>query len=242
MADDHAWILGVSADVLRLKVLGGLSIHREDKALSGALAQPRRLAVLALLARAGPSGVPRDRLIATLWPDIEEERARHTFSQTVYAIRREVGDDGVIEGIRELRLNTELLSIDVLDFQAALAERNLQRAAEIYAGPFLDGFHLPGADEFERWVERERAVLDRSYTNLLEQLARDATAREDHVAAVSWWRIRAAHDPLEARVALSLMQSLDAAGDTLGAIQHARVYELLVDEELSLPPDREVVR
>jgi DNA-binding SARP family transcriptional activator/tetratricopeptide (TPR) repeat protein len=228
--------------VLRLKVLGGLSIHREGKALSGALAQPRRLAVLALLARAGPSGAPRDRIIAALWPDIEEERARHTFSQTIYAIRREVGDDGVIEGMRELRLNTELLSIDVMDFQSALAERDLQRAVDVYAGPFLDGFHLPGADDFERWVERERTSLDRSYTDLLEQLARDSTAREDHTSAVHWWRVRAAHDPLEARVALALMRALDAAGDRLGAIQHARVYELLVDEELSLPPDREVVR
>ena len=228
--------------MLRLKVLGGLSIHREGKALSGALAQPRRLAVLALLARAGPSGVPRDRIIAALWPDIEEERARHTFSQTVYAIRREVGDDGVIEGIRELRLNTELLSLDVLDFQSALDERDLQRAVDVYAGPFLDGFHLPGADDFERWVERERMSLDRSYTNLLEQLARDSTARDDHTSAAHWWRMRAAHDPLDARVAVALMRSLDAAGDRLGAIQHARVYELLVEEELSLPPDREVVR
>ncbi len=228
--------------MLRLRMLGGLSMHREGKALSGALAQPRRLAVLALLARAGPGGAPRDRIVATLWPDMEEERARHTFSQTVYGIRREVGDDNVIEGIRELRLNTDLLSIDVLDFQSALAERDLQRAVDVYGGPFLDGFHLPGAEEFERWVERERASLDRSYTNLVEQLARDATARDDHKGAAQWWRVRAAHDPLEARVALSLMRSLDAAGDKLAAIQHARVYELLVDEELSLPPDREVIR
>jgi len=230
------------ASVLRLKVLGGLSIHREGKALSGALAQPRRLAVLALLARAGPSGVPRDRIIAALWPDIEEERARHTFSQTVYAIRREVGNDGVIEGIRELRLNAEIVSIDVLEFQSALDERDLQRAIDVYAGPFLDGFHVPGADDFERWVERERKLLDRSYTSLLEQLARDSTERDDHTSAAHWWRTRAAHDPLDARVALALMRALDAAGDRLGAIQHARVYELLVDEELSLPPDREVVR
>ena len=227
--------------MLRLKVLGGLSVQRDGRPHSGALAQPRRLAVLALLARAGPAGVPRDRIIATLWPDIDDDRARHTFSQTVYALRKEIGDD-VIEGIRELRLNTALLSIDVLDFQSALDTHALQRAAEVYDGPFLDGFHLPGAEEFERWVERERGVLDRSYTDLLERLARDATSRDDHTRAVEWWRKRAAHDPLDGRVALSLMQALDALGDRLGAIKHARVYELLIEEELSLPPDREVAR
>jgi DNA-binding SARP family transcriptional activator/tetratricopeptide (TPR) repeat protein/TolB-like protein len=227
--------------VLRLKLLGGLSVQRDGRPLSGALAQPRRLAVLALLARAGPGGAPRDRIIDTLWPDLGDERARHTFSQTVYGIRREIGDN-VIEGIRELRLNTELLSIDVLDFQSALAEHALQRAAEVYDGPFLDGFHLPGADDFERWVERERGVLDRSYTDLLERLARDATSRDDHTRAIEWWRKRAAHDPLDGRVALSLMQALETSGDRLAAIQHARIYELLIAEELSLPPDREVAR
>jgi len=228
--------------VLQLKVLGSLSMKRDGRVLSGALAQPRRLAVLALLARGGQGGVPRDRLISTLWPDVEEERARHTLNQTLYAIRREIGDDEVVVGMRELRLNTERLAIDVVDFQAAIAERDLQRAAELYEGPFLDGFHIPGADDFERWSERERASLDQMYTNVLEQTARDATARGDHARAAGWWRTRAARDPLDARVAIALMQSLDAAGERLAAIQHARVYELLIDEELSLPPDREVVR
>jgi len=228
--------------VLRLKVLGGLSIQRDGRAVTGALAQPRRLAVLALLARGGQTGVSRDRLLTTLWPDTQEERARHTFNQTLYAIRRELGDDDAIIGMRELRLNTEVLAVDVLEFQAAVAARDLQRAADVYDGPFADGFYLPGADEFERWVERERAALDRTYTNAVEQLAREATSRGDHERAVDWWRARAARDPLEARVAIALMQSLDASGDRRGAIQHARVYELLIDEELSLPPDRDVVR
>lgn len=231
-----------ASQVLRLRMLGGLSVSRDGRAVSGALAQPRRLAVLALLARAGPAGMPRDKIVATLWPDLTDERARHTLAQTLYAIRRETGNDDIIEGIRELRLNTDILSVDVADFQAALATHELQRAADVYAGPLLDGFHIPGADEFERWVDRERAALDRTYTNLLEQLAREASDRAEHDRAVHWWRSRAAHDPLEARVALALMQALVASGDRLAAIQHARVYELLVEEELSLPPDRDVVR
>ena len=32
-------------------------------------------------------------------------------------------------------------------------------AAALYDGPFLDGFYLTGAPEFERWVEAERATL-----------------------------------------------------------------------------------
>jgi DNA-binding SARP family transcriptional activator len=46
----------------------------------------------------------------------------------------------------------------------------------------------------------------------------------------------AALDPLNARYALGLMRTMDAAGDRAGAIQHARIYETLVQEELDLPP------
>jgi len=84
----HLGEQGRRAQVLRLRTLGGLSVSRDGRVVSGALAQPRRLAVLALLARAGPAGAPRDKIVATLWPDMEDERGRHTFAQTLYAIRR----------------------------------------------------------------------------------------------------------------------------------------------------------
>ena len=37
------------------------------------------------------------------------------------------------------------------------------------------------------------------------------------------------------------MRALVAAGDRAGALQHARVYEVLMEQELDAPPDREVV-
>jgi len=235
-------VVNQQAQVFRLKLLGSSTILRDGRVLTGGMVRPRRIAVLAMLARGGPGGVSRDRLLATLWPGIDEERARHSLNQIVYAIRRDIGDDDVITGARDLRLNAELLAVDVIEFQSALAQRDLQRAAQLYEGRFLDAFHLPGSDTFERWVERERASLDLAYTNLLEQLAREATGRKDHAGAVESWRARAAHDPLDARVAIALMQALDAAGDRVAAIQHARIYELLIEAELSIPPDRDVVR
>src|SRR5262245_42544719 len=51
----------------------------------------------ARIARArGRSGVSRDSVINTLWPDTDEERARHTLNQTLYALRRELGSDEII--------------------------------------------------------------------------------------------------------------------------------------------------
>jgi Tol biopolymer transport system component/DNA-binding SARP family transcriptional activator len=226
--------------VLRIKTLGGLCVYDGDQLVAGAAAQPRRLAILALLAAAGERGVTRDKLVAYFWPDADEERARRGLTQAVYALRRDLGSDEAIVGIKDLRLNPEIVSSDRREFDAALAGGHLERAAELYAGPFLDGFHLPAVPEFERWVDDERMRLAHQYADALEKLAHAAAARGDDRAAAGWWRRLAAHDPLNAPVAVSLMQALAAAGDRSGAIQHARVYEVLIEQELDLPPDRKV--
>jgi DNA-binding SARP family transcriptional activator len=52
--------------MLRIRALGGLSVERDGTRLLGAAAQPRRMALLAMIARAGDRGISRDRLQSTL--------------------------------------------------------------------------------------------------------------------------------------------------------------------------------
>lgn len=226
---------------MRIQTLGGLSARSDAGLLGGEAAQPRRLALLALLARAGDRGISRDKVVGFLWPETGEERARRTLSQALYSLRQGMGCDDLFLGTQELRLNPAVVTTDVAEFTAARREGNWERAAELYAGPFLDGFHLPGTAEFERWVESEREAIGHEYADVLERLAVRADQGGEFRAAVGWWRKLAALDPLNARLATALMRSLAAAGDRGAAIRHAQVYQALVEQELDVPADREVV-
>ena len=236
---DHLRI--TELNLLRLNTLGRLFVESDGRRLSGAAAQPRRLALLAVLAASGETGRTRDQLLALLWSESDVERARRGLNQALYALRQELGAEDVLLGTRDLRLNPELIASDLAAFSVAIKAGQLERAAAEYGGAFLDGFHLSDAPEFERWLEEERAGLARDYAAALQRLARRAEEGGDPVAALEWWRKLAAQDPLNARVALGLMQALVAAGDRSGALQHARVYEVLLEQELGAPPDREVV-
>src|SRR5262245_19260786 len=194
-----------------------------------------------MLGVAGERGLTRDKIISFLWPDADEERARRALTQALYALRQDLGSEEAFLGVKDLRLNPEIISADVLDFRAAMGTGEFERAVELYRGPFLDGFHLPGAEEFERWSEQERQVLAREYGDLLEQLGQRATAAGDHRAAVGWFKKLAGLDPLNANVAVALMRAHVAQGDHAAALQHAKVYEALLQQELDLPPDREVI-
>jgi Tol biopolymer transport system component/DNA-binding SARP family transcriptional activator len=227
--------------MLRLLTMGQVSLERDGVRVSGAAGQPRRLAVLAVLAAAGSRGISRERLIGLLWTDTEEERARKGLNQALYALRQEIGSDSAISGTRDLVLSPEHVQSDIEEFRSAIARGNFERAAAVYQGPFLEGLHLPDLDEFERWLELERARLARDHATTLERLARRAEERNNHDAAIGWWRRLAACDPLDGKTTLHLMSALLRAGDRVGALKQARIYEVLLAEQLDLPPDGDVI-
>ncbi|MBW8773314.1 MAG: hypothetical protein JF590_08510, partial [Gemmatimonadetes bacterium] len=226
---------------LRLLTFGPPTVRDGNDTVAGAAAQPRRLALLALLARAGDRGLTRDKVVGVLWPDEPDEKARRNLTHALYALRRDLGGEGAITGNNDLRLDPGQLSTDVADFVRARSGGDLEEAAALYVGPFLDGFHLPASAEFERWAERERRHFADECARVLEELAERAERNGDAPGAVAWWRRLAAHEPLEARIAIRLMRALAAAGDVNAALRHARIFETLMEQELDLPPDREVL-
>lgn len=98
----------------------------------------------------------------------------------------------------------------------------------------VDGFFLSDAPEFEQWASRERERLAAGYGRALESLAESAEHAGDVSATIAWWKRRAALDPYDSRVALRLMQALEAGGNPAGAIQHAAIHQHLLREELGV--------
>jgi DNA-binding SARP family transcriptional activator/TolB-like protein/Tfp pilus assembly protein PilF len=231
---------GTALLVKRIQTLGGLAAFDGPRPLGGNAQQPRRLAILAVLARAGERGVNRDRLAGLLWGEVEEERARRSLNQALYALRQELGAEDAILGTRELRLNPELIEVDLAAFETARATGAFEEAARLYAGPFLGDFHLPGVPAFARWAEEEREGIAADYRAMLEAAAATAGSRGDQGGAVLWWRRLAALDPADTRVAQGLMRALAAAGDAPGALRHAEIVDRIRQQELELPPDPEL--
>jgi len=220
-----------------LLVLGGLALEGDSGPLSGPATQRHRLALMALLASAYPRGLLREKLVAHLWPERGPDRARNLLHQAVHAVRSVVGDGAILSAGDELRLDPTVLACDLIAFELAMAEDDFAHAAACYRGPFLDGFFLPDAGEFERWLDGERRRLGERYRRALEELARAATATGDGRTAVEWWRRLAADDPYNADVTGDLMRALEAVGDRAAAIEAGRVYAVLVSGDLEAEPD-----
>ena len=191
----------------------------------------RRLALLAVLAAAGERGRTRDQLLALFWPEASQLRARRSLDQLLYALRNSTSA-ALFASADPVRLNPDVLESDVGTFNAALERGELEAAVAAYRGPFLEGVHLGGAQELDRWVDTERARLERSYAGALEQLAPAAEASGDLTNAVNWWRRLTEADALSSRNATGLIRALMNAGDHAVALRHAERFEALLSEEL----------
>ena len=95
---------------------------------------------------------------------------------------------------------------DLVEFEQALEDGELERAVSLYGGAFMDGFFLDDAEEFERWVERERTRLADAQARALEELANTAEDRGEWRAATRWRKALVALDPCDTSAALRLMQ------------------------------------
>ena len=196
----------------------------------------RRLALLAVLAAAGERGTSRDRLLPLFWPEATQSKARHSLDQLLYALRGSV-DESVFAGVNPLRLNPDVIESDVGAFRVAIERGDLEAAAATYRGPFLDGFYLSDAPEFERWVEDERFRLAGFHADALERLARTATADGRHEKAARWWKTLTEVEPLSSRSAAGLIRALVATEDHAAALQFAKRYEAMLALELGASID-----
>jgi DNA-binding SARP family transcriptional activator len=223
---------------MRLLTFGGLAVEPEQGSPHGAAAQRRPLALLALLA--GTGGMSRDKLVAFLWPESDEASARNALKQLVYAIRRDLACPDLITGSTELRLNADHVRVDLWDFQAAIKERRNEDAVDLYRGPFLDGVFVSGAPDLDRWVEERRTELAAQFVAAAEAVVASSLERRDFARAVTVSRRMAVLEPLNGRLALSLIRVLAASGDRSGALQHAESYRVLLRTELDVDPEPEL--
>jgi len=209
-------------------------------ALPRAATQRRTIGLLSLLAATGEGGLSRDKIIGIMWPEVSARRARHSLTQALYAARKALECDDLFVVSEDIRLNPDRISSDVAAFQAAVSRGDDPAAAELYRGPFLDGFYL-SSPEFEQWLSGTRDRLELQAVAVLERLSRSSEAQGDLRAAVGWLGRIAAMRPSDAGVTMRLMQLLAGSGDRARAIEHAESHVRILREEYEIEPDPQVL-
>ena len=163
----HSSDLTRSPLVLRTLGSAGLYANNGHDLVLGA---GKPLALFLFLALALGRRASRESLIDLLWSDVDPDRARNALRQTLFQLRRQLGDDAVL-GTEELSL-VRPVEIDRDRFLAALAGGDFDAAIDCYHGTFLPAFGVPGGAGFEQWADLERNRLEAGFIRGSELLVR----------------------------------------------------------------------
>ncbi len=221
----------------RLRLLGGFALEGQIHPLT----QRRAEAVLAVLSVCGDLGCTRDRLLALLWPECETVHARHGLRDALHSIRAAIGPDAVPSGQQLLCLNPAVIGSDLRTFESARRAGQHAVAIQEYGGPFLDGFHVSDALEFERWLDQERTRLAQEYEDAVKHMAPAAERSGSWQEAADWWARVVHHDPLNTPLLLRYLEALEAVGDRGNALMLLERHLLRLREDLDLEPSPELL-
>ena len=140
----------------RLTLLGGFSLQSDHQTLDR-LRSRAATVLLAKLALSPQRDVPREGLTDLLWPDAQAEVGRSRFRQTLSLLRAVLEPPGgppvLHADRRSLRLVTDAVWCDAIEFEHAARRSDHAAAKSLYRGELLPGF-------YDEWVLEERERLE----------------------------------------------------------------------------------
>ncbi|MEP6590035.1 MAG: hypothetical protein ABJC19_02525 [Gemmatimonadota bacterium] len=180
---------GGSAVLVHLSCFGGLRVTAETPLGPGFL-DPRRVALLAVLAAAGREGVRRERLRDLLWEDNADGAADRELEAALAALRRGGNGDALLLGDDTVRLHPDRVTSDVAEFLAAVDRDDSATIARLYEGPFLHGVALDAGPRFATWLADSREYFAELFQQAMSRSRSGADVRSDAAVdeALPRWR------------------------------------------------------
>lgn len=150
----------------------------------------------------------RDVLAELLWEGSTPHHARHSLSQALYQLRRQVPELVLHANRDEVWLDAGALLLDADSFMKAVKAGRLGDAAELYRGDFLAGFWVAGVRAFEEWQMSRATELSRLARHTLHSLLREAESAGDWLRVIQLSSRLIELDPYNEQVYRSRIQAI----------------------------------
>jgi DNA-binding SARP family transcriptional activator len=199
------------------------------------------VALVANLVRRG-GVVPRESLMALLWPYSGDAQARASLRQTLAGLRRDLGNAAV--AIISTENNAVALAESSVVVDSVAFERlarsdsadDLEAALALWRGTFLEGLG-PFTPEFDRWAEAEAGALRATFEALLLRLcdAHAAVGRTEEMIATALRLL--ALDPLQEHVHRRVIDGYRRLTRFDAALRQFEALRSVLQAELGVTPE-----
>lgn len=214
-----------------LEILGATRLRRDGAPL--VLGVKKTLALLVLLSRSG--ALPRARVVALLWPELDESTGRRNLRRELARLR----DAGAAEALHvegDMLALAAAVACDAHAFREALDAGRHDDALSHWHGLPADGLTLDDAAAFDDWLAGERVQLQDARRRCLERSAATHEAQGRHELALQRVEQLLTEDPLQEQRHRDAMRLLFALGRREAALAQYERCRRLLEQELGLTP------
>jgi predicted ATPase/DNA-binding SARP family transcriptional activator len=238
---------------LTLELMGPPTVRLDDAPVK--FNRRAELALLAYLAISDRNNSKqryrRELLSALFWPEYSQKNALGSLRHLLWEISRSIGERWLIAEHDIVCLKPDAdITLDVTRFHSLLREAVqqsnvalriplLEEAVKLYRGPFMAGFTLQGATDFNEWVSLEAEDLRRAMISVLTMLTDDNSTMNQAKSALPYAQRLVVLDPLNEGTYRQLMKLYVATGQIPAALQTYQKLEKLLRKELNVDPQLE---
>jgi len=229
---------------MRINLFGNLRISFAGRPVT-AVNTNRLQSLIAYLILHGDTPQPRERLAFVLWPASSESQARTNLRQLLHHLKRALpAECDLLETTHfAVRWRHAACSIDVVDFQAAIAEassartetdgpreiRSLTTAAQLYEDDLLPGL-------YDDWLTPLREEYRKRISEVLQRLATIFEEQKEYAEAIPCAKRLVALDPLSESHHQLLIRLHAANHDRSSALRAYHQCMRVLRRELGVEP------
>lgn len=191
--------------------------------------------------------VDRDRILESLWTDVDADRARGLFNTTVYYLRKNLSAielEGIVQHVRGYyRIQMNRLDCDTDAFHQLVStgipidsgkiKEYEGKLEKLYQTGYLEGNDFP-------WAEQHRSRLEIEYIHILLQIYEHYVQERELTSAVNLLKKILAWNPLNEDVHEKLIYVYVLAGDRVSAMKQYDSLKHMLQTEFGLEPKESV--
>jgi len=222
-----------------LRLLGTFTVEvNVGRPICVALRSKKARALLAYLAMKPDWRASREELATLFWGDTPDAQARHSLRQCLMSLRQDLhlAPDLLDLGRDTVELRAPALAVDARELPCAGGSGDLDRAAELWRGPFLADFVLD-LEEFDAWREREQDRLAGIAARVFEAQCAAADAAGDGERALAAAERLVGLDPTREDRQRTALRMIARHRGRDAALDRARQLTALLRTELAVAPD-----
>ena len=240
-------------DVLHIQTLGTLRIRLNEDTVTGFVS--RKVDALLVYLAANPREHPREMLGEMLWDDLSQKRTMANLRTALSSLQKQLSP--FITATRQtISINTASdIRLDYAEIGSIIGESErywathhrfssdiasqVEKAMLLYAGDFMERFHVRDASGFEGWMVIEQERLRSQYIDMLCRLSHYHTERNHLNAGLDVLSKLLAIDPIHEEAQRSMMTLLAQSGQRSAALALYENFKETLQTELHVEPDEE---